>query len=50
MLYHSVVEPSVHRRPVPVVPLARQNAQVSPAERRVAQGVAHGVDCTVDVA
>lgn len=45
-----VVEAAVHGGTLSVVPLARQDAQVSSSEAGVAQGVTHRVDCTVDVA
>lgn len=48
-MYHSVVETPVHRRAVAIVPLARQDAQISPSEAGVTQRVTHGVDRAVDV-
>lgn len=47
---HSVVHPSGHCLPVPRVPLAGQYPHVRPAERGIAQGVAHRIDRRVDVA
>lgn len=45
-----IVETPVHRRPVPVVPLALQYAKISATEARVAQRVAHRIYRRIDVA
>lgn len=50
ILICSIVKSSVHGTPVPIVPLACEDSNISMSEGSVAKCVTHRIDCAVDVA
>lgn len=47
--HNSIVHTPSHCFPIPIVPLARQNPHVRSSEGGIAKGVAHRIDCGVNV-